>query len=123
MAGQLAATAYPWQNSTYDEGETAPGGPDTHALPLRKSSGLRSDAEIKLEYSKLRDAGMPLDSMKLVLNEDLSAVRRPAGRPRIARASAPPLRTAARAAAGACLRSAVGLSQVNSSQVKSSARP
>ena len=66
--------AYPWRNSSVDEGETAPGGPD---VPPARLSSRRSDAEIKEEYSKLREAGMPLDSMKLVLNEDLSAVRAP----------------------------------------------
>ena len=74
----MAATAnaaYPWRDSTRtnnDEGETA--GPEA-SISFGRSSTRRSDVEIKEEYSKLKDAGMPLDSMKLVLNEDLSAVR------------------------------------------------
>lgn len=76
-----SGSAYPWRDATrsFDEGETAPGGPDMTSRLADMSGSVRmshrTDAEIKEEYSKLKDAGMPLESMKLVLNEDLSAVR------------------------------------------------
>ena len=73
--------AYPWHSGTgrVDDGETAPGGP---AMPPRiggdMSSQHRSDKEIKQEYQTLKSAGMPLEGMKLVLNEDVDAVSRAA---------------------------------------------
>ena len=64
--------AYPWRDSRRGmEDETAPGGPDSMPPRLEKR---RTDAEIKEEYGRLKEAGMPLESMKLVLNEDLSAL-------------------------------------------------
>ena len=69
--------AYPWRETSQrgiddDEGETAPGGP----VWLQSR---RSDAELSAQYGKLKDSGLPLDTMKLVNNEDLHALNEDAG--------------------------------------------
>ena len=66
-----AAVAYPWR----DTDETAAGGPDV-GVTFTPQSSHRTEQQMTEEYATLKEAGMPLDSMKLVLNEDLSAVRR-----------------------------------------------
>ena len=68
------ASAYPWREEAVRAiDETAPSGPDSHIAT--RSSSRRSEKQMAEEYTALKEAGMPLDSMKLVLNEDLSAVR------------------------------------------------
>ena len=69
--------AYPWRETSqraiddFDD-DTAPGGPAW--LQSR-----RSDAELSAQYGKLKDSGLPLDTMKLVNNEDLHALNEDAG--------------------------------------------
>ena len=71
------AAAFPWKAE-----ETAPSGsaPFYRGRPSREETGpptltkRRTEAEIKEEYDVLKGAGLPLQSMKLVLNEDLGAL-------------------------------------------------
>ena len=66
------AGAYPWRDPTMSVDDST--GPAGGFAPPPQLTKRRTDAEIKEEYSKLKEAGMPLESMKLVLNDDLSAL-------------------------------------------------
>lgn len=60
-------SAYPWQSEGLGD-ETAPSG------LTRTSSTTRTPEELQEELNKLKDSGVPLQSMKLVPNTDLDAL-------------------------------------------------
>ena len=74
------ANTYPWRETfkSEEDWDTAPS-----IVGATASAGQyeyrRSDAELSAQYGKLRESGLPLDTMKLVSNEDLSALSEDAG--------------------------------------------
>ena len=64
--------AYPWQDEQQQQDETAPSGP--------ARTTTRTPEELAEELNKLKEAGVPLNSMKLVPNSDLDALQGDASR-------------------------------------------
>ena len=85
FSSSTSSLAFPWRETTKrsehnDDGDTAPsGGNIATASGGGRHEKRRSDAELSAQYGKLRESGLPLDTMKLVSNEDLSALNEDAG--------------------------------------------